>query len=335
MRHSGSGRRLPCTATTARLARPSSRTGSRRRAPRGGDERRLRGSGRGRRAPVRSRAHRRHRPLGPSTAAAGGPVARVASAARRIAIASGPAFTFMLPGQRRSTRSGGRRDRRLRSAASTTRCLDVARRRSWSAVAFRRSMASSLAANQSLLDGRPQSGSGPGCRRGPSAVDCFGWRPLARRTSDGRRRSRPEAALDRRLILGYRTRPCRTVHSPLGPAGTFVRGHEFHYSSVAPDGRRARSYAARFGSGLAGFATPRCWPATCTSTWPASPRSRKPSCAAPFRPQPPALDRPGRPPTRRSRTARRCRSLPPSSMCSRSKSPGCATCAVCGVLRSA
>jgi len=41
------------------------------------------------------------------------------------------------------------------------------------------------------------------------------------------------ATMTSRLTLGYR-HVCTTVRSPLGPAGTELRGHEFHYSTVDP-----------------------------------------------------------------------------------------------------
>ena len=56
-----------------------------------------------------------------------------------------------------------------------------------------------------------------------------------------------------RLALGYRhgqvLRPC-----PLGLPGTGLRGHEFHYSTATPAGD-ALSLESRFGGGKGGFAT--------------------------------------------------------------------------------
>jgi cobyrinic acid a,c-diamide synthase len=63
------------------------------------------------------------------------------------------------------------------------------------------------------------------------------------------------ATMTERLALGYRRgrvlRPC-----PLGPAGTELRGHEFHYSTVTPPGD-ALALESRFARGTGGFATPR------------------------------------------------------------------------------
>jgi cobyrinic acid a,c-diamide synthase len=61
------------------------------------------------------------------------------------------------------------------------------------------------------------------------------------------------ATMTDRLTLGYRDVQTR-VASPLGPVGTCLRGHEFHYSRVEPDGD-ALALTSRFGAGRAGFAT--------------------------------------------------------------------------------
>jgi cobyrinic acid a,c-diamide synthase len=62
------------------------------------------------------------------------------------------------------------------------------------------------------------------------------------------------ATMTDRLTLGYRTATTRAA-SPLGPAGTPVRGHEFHYSAIEPAGD-ALALESRFGSGRAGWSTP-------------------------------------------------------------------------------
>jgi cobyrinic acid a,c-diamide synthase len=61
--------------------------------------------------------------------------------------------------------------------------------------------------------------------------------------------------MSERLTLGYRT-ATTAGPSPLGPAGTTFRGHEFHYSRTDPGGD-ALWLASRFGEGPEGFATPR------------------------------------------------------------------------------
>ncbi len=62
------------------------------------------------------------------------------------------------------------------------------------------------------------------------------------------------ATMTDRLHLGYR-QARTTVATPLGPAGTEFRGHEFHYSTVAPAGA-ALDLRSRFASHPDGHATP-------------------------------------------------------------------------------
>jgi cobyrinic acid a,c-diamide synthase len=57
-----------------------------------------------------------------------------------------------------------------------------------------------------------------------------------------------------RLTLGYRTATTATA-SPVGPGGTEVRGHEFHYSTVEPAGEALR-LSSRWGQRGDGFASP-------------------------------------------------------------------------------
>ena len=57
-----------------------------------------------------------------------------------------------------------------------------------------------------------------------------------------------------RLTLGYRRARQRQA-SPLGPAGTELRGHEFHYSRLDPPGD-ALEWSGRTGRGRTGFAGP-------------------------------------------------------------------------------
>lgn len=63
------------------------------------------------------------------------------------------------------------------------------------------------------------------------------------------------ATMGERVTLGYRKATTR-VDSPLGPAGTTLRGHEFHYSTVEPPGDALR-LTGRHGSSRAGFANER------------------------------------------------------------------------------
>jgi cobyrinic acid a,c-diamide synthase len=63
------------------------------------------------------------------------------------------------------------------------------------------------------------------------------------------------AALTGRRVLGYRT-ATTTAASPLGPAGTGLRGHEFHYSATTPGGDALQLHG-RDGSSTGGFARPQ------------------------------------------------------------------------------
>jgi len=63
------------------------------------------------------------------------------------------------------------------------------------------------------------------------------------------------AAMGGRVTLGYRE-ATTTADSPVGPAGTTLRGHEFHYSTVEPPGD-ALLLTGRHGPSRAGFANER------------------------------------------------------------------------------
>ena len=62
------------------------------------------------------------------------------------------------------------------------------------------------------------------------------------------------ARMSNRLTLGYRTATFRAP-TPLGPAGTVVRGHEFHYSTMDPPGE-ALELVGRNGLHRSGWASP-------------------------------------------------------------------------------
>ncbi len=63
-----------------------------------------------------------------------------------------------------------------------------------------------------------------------------------------------DAEMTGRLTLGYRSATV-TAPSPIGDPGAVVRGHEFHYSTVAPAGD-ALHFRSRFSERPDGFATP-------------------------------------------------------------------------------
>jgi cobyrinic acid a,c-diamide synthase len=111
---------------------------------------------------------------------------------------------------------------------------------------------SALADNRPLLaDAARQVGSGL-----PTWAECGGLLWLAREL-DGHRlvgAIDARARLGSRLVLGYRHAET-TVASPIGPARTRLRGHEFHYSTCSPAGE-AVSLTSRFTEKGDGFATP-------------------------------------------------------------------------------
>jgi cobyrinic acid a,c-diamide synthase len=118
---------------------------------------------------------------------------------------------------------------------------------------FPETFAAELAANRPLLaDAADRIGGGLA-----TWAECGGLLWLAREL-DGHAMAGVIPAIGRmsdRLTLGYRTATTR-VASPVGPPGTELRGHEFHYSHLDPPGDALR-LSARFGEGPEGYATPR------------------------------------------------------------------------------
>ena len=173
---------------------------------------------------------------------------RVGSA--RVAIATGRAFTFAYPDNAEALAAAGA-ELLAFDPLSDTRLPE-----SIDAIVvgggFPEVMAEQLSANTSLLEDVRERVS-DGLR---VWAECGGLLWLAR-SLDGHPMAGvvdTDATLTSRLKLGYRTAVCRTV-TPLGPPGSELRGHEFHYSSVAPDGD-ALELRGAFGGGVAGFATP-------------------------------------------------------------------------------
>lgn len=90
----------------------------------------------------------------------------------------------------------------------------------------------------------------------PTWAECGGLLWLAR-SLDGHAMAgvlSADGVMTDRLSLGYRS-AVALVDTPIGPAGTELRGHEFHYSQLTPPGS-ALHLEGRFGSGDAGHASP-------------------------------------------------------------------------------
>jgi cobyrinic acid a,c-diamide synthase len=112
--------------------------------------------------------------------------------------------------------------------------------------------AAALSANHPLLDDiRQQLKAGL-----PTWAECGGLLLLAE-SLDGHPMAgvvAGRAVMTDRLTLGYR-QAVTTATSPIGPAGTRCRGHEFHYSTVSPPGQ-ALLLSSRWGQRTDGWASP-------------------------------------------------------------------------------
>jgi len=167
-----------------------------------------------------------------------------------LAVAGGPAFSFAYPDNLELLAQAGAElavfdpltDNRLPEGASGL----------YAGGGFPEIFAPRLAANRPLLDDvRGKVGAGL-----VTWAECGGLLWLAR-SLDGQPMAGVLPAHGRmtdRLTLGYRRATIRAT-SPLGPAGTDVRGHEFHYSAVDPPGDDL-DWSGRTGAGRAGFAGP-------------------------------------------------------------------------------
>ena len=112
--------------------------------------------------------------------------------------------------------------------------------------------AAALAGNRPLLD-RLAAAVADGV---PTWAECGGLLLLCREI-DGHRLAGAvpaRASMTGRLTLGYR-RAVTNAPTPLGPAGTELRGHEFHYSTVEPAGD-ALILDSRFGRRPDGWGGP-------------------------------------------------------------------------------
>lgn len=179
----------------------------------------------------------------------GEPVSPAMVAPCRIAVAAGPAFSFSYTDNLEALQSAGaeivpfdpRREERLPDVDGLV-----------IGGGFPEVFGDDLSANTSMLaDARRLIGGGM-----PTWAECGGLLWLVE-DLDGHRMVGAvpaTATLGQRVHMGYRE-ATTTAASPLGPAGTSFRGHEFHYSTCAPAGD-AVVLSSRHGSRPDGFATP-------------------------------------------------------------------------------
>ncbi|MBW3646148.1 MAG: cobyrinate a,c-diamide synthase, partial [Actinobacteria bacterium] len=177
------------------------------------------------------------------------PAARPVGRAR-VAVAGGPAFSFSYPDNLELLAAAGA------ELLPFDPCTDPALPEGATGLVagggFPEVFAGALAANRPLLDD---------VRRRVAAglvtwAECGGLLWLSR-SLDGNRLAGAlpgDGHMTGRLSLGYRRATLRR-DSPLGPAGTALWGHEFHYSDLAPAGD-GLDLSGRHGRATAGWASP-------------------------------------------------------------------------------
>ena len=166
----------------------------------------------------------------------------------RVAVASGPAFSFCYPDNLEALDAAGA------EVVTFDPCIDEQLPAGTSAVlaggGFPELYAEVLAANEPML----RSVADHHLRGGVIWAECGGLLWLTR-SLDGSAMAGvvdADATSGDGRVLGYRS-ATTTRPSPLGPAGTQVRGHEFHYSATDPGGD-ALVLAGRHGTTTGGFA---------------------------------------------------------------------------------
>lgn len=171
-------------------------------------------------------------------------------AALRIAVAGGPAFSFCYQDNLEALTAAGA------ELVTFDPCRDEALPEGSAAVVagggFPELFAEALAANRPML----QSVAMHHRRGGVVWAECGGLLWLTRSLGGWPMAGviEADATMSGGRVLGYRT-AMTTVGSPLGPAGTELRGHEFHYSATQPDGE-ALVLTGRSGVTRGGFAGP-------------------------------------------------------------------------------
>lgn len=171
-------------------------------------------------------------------------------AAPRIAVAGGPAFSFCYQDNLEALTAAGA------ELVTFDPCRDEALPEGSAAVVagggFPELFAEALAANRPMLQSvamHHRSG-------GVVWAECGGLLWLTRSLGGWPMAGviDADATMSGGRVLGYRA-AITTVGSPLGPAGTELRGHEFHYSATEPGGE-ALVLTGRSGVTRGGFAGP-------------------------------------------------------------------------------
>ncbi len=169
----------------------------------------------------------------------------------RVAVAAGAAFSFCYPDNLEALAAAGA------ELVPFDPCSDAELPEGCDALlaggGFPEVYADALAANQPLMaDVRARMGRGL-----VVWAECGGLLWLSRSLDDNKMIGAVDTVthMTKRLTLGYRS-GCTTTASPLGPAGTHVRGHEFHYSQADGPGD-ALALTGRTGPVSGGFANPR------------------------------------------------------------------------------
>jgi cobyrinic acid a,c-diamide synthase len=177
------------------------------------------------------------------------PEPRVSGRAR-VAVASGPAFSFVYPDNLEALEQAGAElvaFDPVNDGALPEACTGL-----YAGGGFPEIFAESLAANRPLLDEVRRRVAGGLV----TWAECGGLLWLSR-SLDGRPLAGAidtDATMTDQLTLGYRQARVR-ADNPVAPLGAVLRGHEFHYSFTAPSGD-VLELGSRFDSNVSGFASP-------------------------------------------------------------------------------
>jgi cobyrinic acid a,c-diamide synthase len=194
---------------------------------------------------IRAAAHATAPPLDPVS----GPI--MTPPAQRIAVARDAAFSFLYPHILSAWRAAGAEI--LPFSPLNDEAPDARADLVWLPGGYPELHAGRLAAQGHFLDGLRQAAA-----RGPVHGECGGYMTLGQGLIDAEGRRHAMAGLlgletdfaRRRLHLGYR-RARLLADCALGPAGSVLRGHEFHYARVVTTGGDEALFAVEDANGTA------------------------------------------------------------------------------------